>query len=105
MRHLENPRALIPQSIMPMYSHLSRDPLDFAAIQKRVDAMAMLGVPYGDAVRNAPAMARAQAREVAQRIEEQGGPDDLETREMVALVAYLQRLGRDVTASTEVAKR
>ena len=105
VRHLENPRALIPQSIMPGYPHLSRDRLDFAAVQKRVDAMAMLGVPYGDAVRDAPALARAQAAEVAQRIEEQGGPADLETREMVALVAYLQRLGRDVKASPEVARR
>jgi cytochrome c oxidase cbb3-type subunit I/II len=105
VRHLENPRALIPQSIMPGYGHLSRDRLDFAAVQKRVDAMAMLGVPYGQAVQDAPRMARVQAAEVAKRIEEQGGPADLETREMVAMVAYLQRLGRDVRASQEVAKR
>ena len=47
---------------MPAYPWLLTNTLDFARIQSRVDAMAMLGVPYGDAVGQAPEMARAQAR-------------------------------------------
>jgi cytochrome c oxidase cbb3-type subunit I/II len=75
-------------------------PIEFAAIQSRVDAMAMLGVPYGAAVDHAPDMARAQARAVAAAIQEQGGPKGLEDREIVALVAYLQRLGTDIKKPT-----
>jgi cytochrome c oxidase cbb3-type subunit I/II len=105
VRHMENPRAMAPQSIMPAYPHLARDPLDFAAIQKRVDAMAMLGVPYGEAVNAAPSLARAQAAEVAARIVAQGGPGGLADREIVALVAYLQRLGTDAGRPAGTASR
>jgi len=96
VRHMEDPRAITPRSIMPPYAHLLSGRLDFEGIQKRVDVMAMLGVPYGDAVKHAPQMARAQARQMAAAIVEQGGQAGLEDREIIAMVAYLQRLGRDV---------
>ena len=67
--------------------------------------MAMLGVPYGDAVRRAPEMARAQAGDVAARVAADGGPKGLETKEITALVAYLQRLGVDARAVAMVAGR
>ena len=54
VRHLENPRQLIAQSIMPAYPHLLNKTLDFDGIQSRVNVMAMLGVPYGEAVKQAP---------------------------------------------------
>jgi cytochrome c oxidase cbb3-type subunit I/II len=96
VRHLESPRAITPRSIMPPYPGLLVSRLDLGGIQKRVDAMAMLGVPYGDAVRDAPGQARAQASAVAAGIAAQGGPAGLEDREIVAVVAYLQRLGMDL---------
>ena len=96
VRHFENPRAVTAKSIMPAYSEFLTTPLDFDGIQSRVDAMAMLGVPYGDAVTTAPAMARAQAQTIAAAIVEQGGPRGLEDKQIVAIVAYMQRLGRDV---------
>jgi cytochrome c oxidase cbb3-type subunit I/II len=95
VKHLEDPRSVTPRSIMPAYAHLMSAHLDFAVIQDRVDAMAMLGVPYGDALHRAPDMARAQARSIAASIAAQGGPRTLEDKEIVALVAYLQRLGTD----------
>jgi cytochrome c oxidase cbb3-type subunit I/II len=100
VRHMEDPQAITPKSIMPAYPHLITTPLDFAGIQRRVDAMTMLGVPYAGAVRQgaAPAMAREQARRIAAGIAEQGGPSDLADREIVALTAYLQRLGKDIKA-------
>ena len=77
--------------------HLAlQDDLDYASIQKRVDAMAMLGVPYGDAVLHAESMARAQARQISSEIVAQGGPDRLEAKKIIALIAYLQRLGTDI---------
>jgi cytochrome c oxidase cbb3-type subunit I/II len=80
---------------MPAYPHLVTSDLDFDVIQSRVDAMAMLGVPYGDAVRNAPAQAREQAAQVAASIAAAGGESGLERKEIVAMIAYMQRLGRD----------
>jgi len=96
VRHMEDPRAITPRSIMPAYPWLLRNTLDFEGIQRKVDAMTMLGVPYGDAVTRAPAMAREQAQRVAADIAAAGGPSDLSDKEIVALVAYLQRLGTDI---------
>ena len=98
VRHMQDPRSITAKSIMPGYPQLLTNDLDFSVIQKRVDGMAMLGVPYGDAVRNgvATSMAEQQAREIAAGIAQQGGPQGLERKEIVALTAYLQRLGRDI---------
>jgi cytochrome c oxidase cbb3-type subunit I/II len=103
VRHMENPRTITPRSIMPSYPGLMTARIDFAGIEKRVDAMAMLGVPYGPAIDHAESLARAQARELAAAIEAQGGPKGLEDREIVALVAYLQRLGLDVRGGATAA--
>ena len=103
VRHMKNPRDIEPKSIMPGYPWMLTNVLDFDGIQRKVDAMAMLGVPYGDAVNAAPAMARTQAQAVAQAIQASGGPADLADKEIVAMVAYLQRLGRDVSAPAAVA--
>jgi cytochrome c oxidase cbb3-type subunit I/II len=103
VRHFEDPRAITPRSIMPSYPALAKGTIDFAGIQARVDAMAMLGVPYGDAVRHAPEMARTQARAVAAEIAAEGGPRGLDDKEIVALIAYVQRLGVDIRGAGAVA--
>jgi cytochrome c oxidase cbb3-type subunit I/II len=96
VRHMEDPRAITPQSIMPPYAWLLREDIAFGDIQPKVDAMAMLGVPYGRDVLDAERVARAQAREIALEITKQGGPKGLEGKQIVALIAYLQRLGTDI---------
>ena len=108
VRHMKNPREVTQKSIMPAYPRLETNVIDFPTIQKHVDAMAMLGVPYGDAVNKAPEMAKAQAAQIAASIEAAGGPKGLADKEIVALTAYLQRLGRDIknasgTATTPAA--
>jgi len=95
VRHFENPRAISPKSLMPSYRHLLTNDLDFDRIQRRVDAMAMLGVPYADAVNKAPAMARTQAERIAQSIVQGGGDAGYQSKEIIAMIAYMQRLGRD----------
>ncbi|MBX3384975.1 MAG: cytochrome-c oxidase, cbb3-type subunit I [Phycisphaeraceae bacterium] len=99
VRHFENPQAVIPQSIMPSYAHLLRQTIDFDAIQHRVNAMAMLGVPYGKAVREGQAveLAMQQAREINEQLESQGDYRGLHDKKIIALVAYMQRLGTDLT--------
>ncbi|MCB9646554.1 MAG: cytochrome-c oxidase, cbb3-type subunit I [Deltaproteobacteria bacterium] len=96
VRHMEDPKSTTPRSIMPPYKWMLTDELDFASIQPRVDAMVMLGVPYGDAVNNAETMARDQAQQMASAIEKAGGPAGLQDKKIIALVAYLQRLGTDI---------
>ncbi|MEO7361534.1 MAG: cytochrome-c oxidase, cbb3-type subunit I [Gemmatimonadaceae bacterium] len=103
VRHFEDPRAVTARSIMPSYAQFLTQPIDFAGIQKRVDAMVMLGVPYGAAVNTAEAMARTQAKSIAAAIVSQGGPQGLEDKNMVAIVAYMQRLGQDIKVSKTAA--
>jgi cytochrome c oxidase cbb3-type subunit I/II len=99
VRHMEDPQATTPGSIMPKYAWMLTDPLDFAGIQRKVDVMSMLGVPYGEAVNHAEDMARSQATAVGASIQQQGGPAGLGDKKIIALVAYLQRLGTDIKAS------
>jgi cytochrome c oxidase cbb3-type subunit I/II len=103
VRHLENPRQLVPQSIMPTYAHLLKQKLNFDSIQDRVNAMAMLGVPYGADVKGANAVekARAQAKKISDDLVKQGGYADMGDKKIIALVAFLQRLGTDLTAPVE----
>ncbi len=97
VRHMRDPRSTSKGSIMPAYGWLLKDDTDFGSIQKRVNVNVTLGVPYGkQAQSNAEAMARAQAKIIADEIGVQGGPKDLANKEIVALIAYLQRLGRDI---------
>ena len=101
--HFQNPRQITPQSVMPAYPWLLDSPLDFEAIQSRVNVMAMLGVPYGEAVRHgrAPELAREQARLIGADIASQGGRPDLHDKKVVALIAYMQRLGTDLHRAPE----
>ena len=96
VRHMQDPRSTTPQSIMPAYGWLFEDDLDYGGIQNRVDAMAMLGVPYGDAVLHAESLARAQALQISKDVKAQGGPAGLEHKKIIAMLAYLQRLGTDI---------
>jgi len=59
--------------------------------------MRTLGVPYGDGeIETARASIDGQARAIAADVEAQQGPRGLFDKEIVALTAYLQRLGTDI---------
>ncbi len=103
VQHMADPQSISPNSIMPAYPQLLTRTLDFDGIQSRVDAMAMIGVPYADAVNRAPAMAREQATRLAETIRSAGGPASLDDKEIIALVAYLERLGIDIKVNTTTA--
>jgi cytochrome c oxidase cbb3-type subunit I/II len=97
LRHFENPRVTSPGSVMPPYPHLLENDVDWSAIQSRVDAMAMLNVPYdAQALSAASTVARAQAEALAAKLVKQGGPAGMENKDVIALIAYMQRLGRDI---------
>jgi len=98
-RHLSclNPRYVTPGSIMPEYSWFEKKKIDFASIPLRVKAMRILGVPYSlEEEQTAQNHAKQQAARIADEIVEQGGQAGLEDKQVVALIAYLQRLGTDL---------
>ncbi len=100
VRHFEDPRQINEGSIMPAYPWLLTSDLDFDVIPSRMKAMQRLGVPYSDAeISSAVEMAQRQAAEIAGKIEEEQGRQGLETKKVVALIAYLDRLGVDVFAA------
>ena len=100
VRHMENPRTTTDGSIMPNYPWLYRQPIDFDQARATAKAMSRVGVPYtAPAIDRAPESARAQAAAIAAEIVKAKGPRGLEDKEIVALVAYLQRLGTDLKAA------
>jgi len=111
IRHMIEPAAMTEDSIMPNYPHLIRKELDWDAVDRRVRAMRLLGVPYSEEeVENATELAKQQARDMVQEILETDGPGAipheegwprLEDTQMIALVAYLQRLGTDIYRTPE----
>jgi cytochrome c oxidase cbb3-type subunit I/II len=102
VRHFRNPRDIYSQSIMPEYSWFETTKLDFKSIPLRVKAMVALGVPYTRKEQdNAETYAREQAKMIAGQIVDQGGPAGLEDKQVVALIAYLQRLGTDIYKTPE----
>jgi cytochrome c oxidase cbb3-type subunit I/II len=96
VKHMEDPAGVTPGSIMPRYGWMLEAPADFASLQRRIDALLMLGVPYGNLIDRAESVAHEQAQQIAREIVEQGGPPGLEDKQIVALIAYLQRLGTDL---------
>jgi cytochrome c oxidase cbb3-type subunit I/II len=93
-QHMIDPPAVTPGSIMPAYPHLEEDRVDLAATSGKLRAMRAVGVPYDAAqIEGAPADARRQAGEIVARLHEQGGVTALADSQLVALIAYLQRLG------------
>jgi len=101
VRHLEDPRSTSPRSIMPPYDWLLRHDLDLSSLQARLRALRAVGVPYSDSeIADAETAARAQAERIAGGVAQSGGPMGLGGKEVVALIAYLQRLGTDLARST-----
>lgn len=93
-RHMIDPRLVTPKSIMPAYHWLEAKKVDFQVLRKKLSVMRNLGVPYDDeTVANADILAGKQAQTIAAGLKEQGAPDNLADKEIVAMIAYLQALG------------
>lgn len=93
--HMKDPRSTSPGSIMPTYPFLLEDRYDTAEIRRSVVALRRAGVPYTDAqLAELPMRVGAQADAIVERLG-QAGIRTTRDREIVALIAYLQRLGTD----------
>ncbi len=97
-KHMENPSSTSPGSVMPSYPWLLVRKLDTAPTTRMITLMRKLGVPYPDGYeRQALADLKQQAVEISERLKQTGAPLEPD-REIIALIAYLQRLGTDIKA-------
>lgn len=94
--HMLDPRTTSPGSIMPPYPWLFEKDIDTASTKAKINAMISLGVPYSEnyaSISNDDLM--MQANDIAADLRE----NNVETpanKEIIALIAYLQRLGTDI---------
>jgi cytochrome c oxidase cbb3-type subunit I/II len=97
--HLEDPRSTSPGSIMPRYPWLLSQTLDTSSLPARISALRRVGVPYPDGYeQKALADLTAQGAKVAASLKGGGVTTD-PGKEIVAVIAYLQRLGVDIKAA------
>jgi cytochrome c oxidase cbb3-type subunit I/II len=99
--HMLDPRSTSPGSLMPEYDHLFEEPLVLDDVDTKVRVFRdTFDAPYGDYdVDNAEVLAIVQAGEIADGLVAQGLVD-VRDKKIVALIAYLQRLGRDIQQAT-----
>jgi cytochrome c oxidase cbb3-type subunit I/II len=94
--HMLEPESMSPGSLMPPFPWLINDKLNTSLTEKKIRAMQSLGVPYPkDFDKNALNDLYRQAEEIALRLKETGVEVESD-REIIAMIAYLQRLGIDI---------
>ncbi len=92
--HMMDPRSMSPQSNMPPYAHLKEKPFDQKTLPKKIAVLRQLGVPYPpmDATE-----IKMKALEAGVKIAEELKKSNIVVRpdcELVAIIAYLQKLGQ-----------
>ena len=94
--HMREPSSMSPGSIMPAYDWLLSQKLNIADTKNKLKAMKTLGVPYDDyAIAHGEEDLKIQAKGIADNLAKEGikvAPD----KEIIALIAYLQRIGTDI---------
>lgn len=102
-RHMEEPTSTSPGSIMPPYAWMLTRKYDTSSLPSKIRVLQSLGTPYPEGYdETAIDDLKEQAAGIAADLREQGVEDDeLEERQIVALIAYLQRLGTDIKAEVD----
>ena len=98
--HMDDPRATSPGSIMPRYSWLLTQKMEVDTLPSHLIALRRIGVPYPAGYENGPAQKdlQAQAEKTVANLK-QGSITAEPDKEIVALIAYLQRLGMDIKSA------
>jgi cytochrome c oxidase cbb3-type subunit I/II len=93
-RHLIDPRSVSPGSIMPPYPRLATQLVDLGRTEDKLRALRAVGVPYDPGqLEAARSDAEVQGAEIAKNLQDDGVAGANPRSEIVALTAYLQRLG------------
>ncbi|HTQ47453.1 MAG TPA: cbb3-type cytochrome c oxidase subunit II, partial [Polyangiaceae bacterium] len=93
-RHMIDPRSVSPGSIMPPFPALATSEIDATHTADKMHALRAVGVPYEESeIARAEADDVLQAAQIVDNLRADGVADANPKSELVALVAYLQRLG------------
>ena len=102
--HMQDPRQMSPGSIMPRFPWLLTQTLDTTTTATKIRAMRSLGVPYEAGYdRYANIDLAKQADVITQDLINNGVPAEPD-KDIIALIAYLQRLGTDIKVKTTATK-
>ena len=103
--HMLDPTSMSPGSIMPRYPWLFEQNWDKELTPAKIEAMQTLGVPYEEGFAEVSvADAEKQAAEIVAELETQG-VKVVPEKEIVALIAYLQRIGTDIKKVDELTQK
>jgi len=93
-----DPESMAPGTIMPAYPWLIDDDLNTKYTSAKIKTLKTLGTPYpDDYAENANQELDKQAQLIAENLRKDGiDQENLEKKEIIALIAYLQRLGTDI---------
>ena len=95
--HFMDPQKMNEESIMPNYAWLAVKNVNLSNIPKKIKAMQTLGVPYEEGFENKAIDAYLeQAETIVADLKEAGIETDAK-KEMVAMIAYMHKLGRDIS--------
>ena len=94
--HMQDPVSMSPGSIMPRFPWLLENALDVSTMSQKISALRTVGVPYAAGYEDqAIGELEQQAQQITLDLQTQGVPAESDT-EIIALIAYLQRLGTDI---------
>jgi cytochrome c oxidase cbb3-type subunit I/II len=103
--HMENPRSMSPGSIMPPYPWLLENDLNTSTTAAKISALRKIGVPYPEGyeeIANDDLVKQADA--IALDLQKNGIPAEPQ-KEIIALIAYMQRLGTDIKVNKQTAQK
>lgn len=104
-RHMLDPELTSPGSIMPKYPWLISDELNTAYTAKKINALRTVGVPYPEGYEEIALQdLQAQAEKIAAGLQKEDYNVTAD-REIIALIAYLQRLGKDIKKQDDIAQK
>lgn len=116
-KHMKDPTSVSPGSFMPAYIWIIEDELDLSKTERKISVMRTLGVPYEEGYEEiALNDLNEQAEKIATNIVKGTLTDETEeviaseiarikTKEIIALIAYLQRIGTDIKAEPIAEKK
>ncbi len=104
--HLVDPTSTSPGSIMPRYPWLAENDLDYSLIKDKIRVLRSLGTPYEEGYEEiAEEDLKLQAKMIADDLRKSGiDYEGLENKEIIAVIAYLQRLGTDIKVQQQAEK-
>jgi len=113
-RHFENASVMTPGTVMPVYKHLHSNKIPFSRVSKHIQLLSEVGTPYDMNLDEGATndskfeeLAHKQAEAIAAEIIGQGGPvayqgNLIKDTSAIALIAYIQRLGTDLSRPAAV---